>query len=344
MGLLEHLTTDADLEDRLSTPIEADIACCRRLDGDVLVLGAAGKMGPSLVRRIIRASSAAGVRRRVFAASRFATSTGRDSLSAIGATVIVADLLDPDSVAALPDCPNVLFLAGRKFGSTDDTALTWAINTVVPVHVARRFPKARIVVFSTGNVYPFVSPESGGSVESDPPSPRGEYAQSCLGRERVFEYFSKHHGAPTLLFRLNYAVDLRYGVLVDIARAVKSGQPVDLTVSHMNVIWQGDANSYAFRALEGCTSPARVLNVTGPETLSVVDVAEFFGQRFGVRPAFRGTPCGTALLSNAEACHQWLGRPEVSAPELMGAVARWLEHGGATLEKPTRFEVTDGVF
>jgi nucleoside-diphosphate-sugar epimerase len=344
VGLLDHLTTEGDLEDRLSAPSDADIACCRHLEGDVLVLGATGKMGPSLVRRILRASAAGGVQRRVFAASRFTAPSDRDVLAEAGATTMAADVLDPDSLAALPDCPNVLYLAGRKFGSNDDVALTWAVNTVGPVNVARRFRAARQVVFSTGNVYAFVPPASGGSVESDPPSPRGEYAQSCLGRERVFEYFAKRHGSPTLLFRLNYAVDLRYGVLVDIARAVLAGQPVDRTVGHVNVIWQGDANSYAFRALEGCTVPARVINVTGPEILPVSEIAEYFGERFGVRPAFRGTPCGQALLSNASACHEWLGPPQVSAEQLMAAVAEWLERGGRTLDKATRFEVTNGVF
>lgn len=344
MGALGPLTLDAELEDRLSAPSEADIACCRRLQGDILVLGAGGKMGPSLVRRIVRASSAAGARRHVIAASRFSSPDRRHAVEASGATTITCDLLDPESVAALPDCPLVLFLAGRKFGSTDDTTLTWGINTIVPVNVARRFRHANIVAFSTGNVYAFMPTSSGGSVEADRPSPRGEYAQSCLGRERIFEYFAHHHGTRTLIFRLNYAVDLRYGVLVDIARAVRARQPVDRTVSHLNVIWQGDANSYAVRALEGCASPARVLNVTGPEVLSVTELAEFFGRRFGVAPVFTGEPCGQALLSNASACYQWLGMPEVSAGELIDAVASWLERGGRTLDKPTRFEVTDGAF
>lgn len=342
--MLDHLATEADLDDRLSTPNDADIACCRRLDGDVLVLGAGGKMGPSLVQRIVRAFAAAGVRRHVIAASRFSTSLARQAMEDAGATTMAVDLLEPASVEALPGCPYVLFLAGRKFGSTDDSALTWATNTIAPASVARHFSSSRIVAFSTGNVYPFVPVSSRGSLESDAPSPRGEYAQSCLGRERVFEYYARHQGTPTLLFRLNYAVDLRYGVLVDIARAVKAREPVDRTVSHFNVIWQGDANSYALRALEGCASPPRVLNVTGPEALAVTDAAEFFGRRFGVRPVFRGEPGGEALLSDASACHEWLGRPLVSANQLLEAVASWLEHDGRTLDKPTHFEVADGTF
>jgi nucleoside-diphosphate-sugar epimerase len=344
MRLLEHLATEADLEDRLSAPSEADIACCRRLDGDVMILGAGGKMGPSLARRIARAFSAAGARHRVIAASRYSSAAARHDVESAGVTAIAVDLLDPDAVAALPDCPNVVFLAGRKFGSTGNTPLTWAINTIVPANTARRFRSARLVAFSTGNVYGFVPVTSQGSREDDFPAPAGEYAQSCLGRERVFEYFSEHHGTPTLIFRLNYAVDLRYGVLVDIARAVKARQPVDRTVSHVNVIWQGDANSYALRALEGCASPPRILNVTGTETLGVTDVAEFFGRRFGVQPLFRGESCGEALLSDARACHGWLGPPQVSASELMDAVASWVGHGGRTLDKPTHFEVTNGKF
>ena len=344
MTALTALKTEAELEDRLSVPSESDVAFCRRLGGDVLVLGAAGKMGPSLARRIVRAIDAAGVHHRVIAASRFSSPSTRQVLEETGAVPLAVDLLNPASVEALPDCPNVLFLAGRKFGSTDNSPLTWATNTIVPAHVARRFSQSRIVAFSTGNVYPFVPVSSRGSSEGDLPAPRGEYAQSCLGRERVFEYYSRERGTPTLLFRLNYAVDLRYGVLVDIARAVKARRPVDRTVSHFNVIWQGDANSYALRSLEGCSSPPRVLNVTGAETLAVSDVAEFYGQRFGQRPEYRGSPSGEALLSDARACHRWLGAPHVSSADLMEAVACWLEQNGRTLDKPTHFETADGRF
>ena len=344
MSLLDHLDTEADLDAYLSAPSEADIACCRGLDGDVLVLGATGKMGPSLVQRTVRAIAAAGAPHRVIAASRFSTPASRQLLDTTGAITIAVDLLDRRSVDALPDSASVLFLAGRKFGSTDNTALTWATNTIAPANVASRFPRSRIVVFSTGNVYPFVPVSSRGSSESDPPAPRGEYAQSCLGRERVFEYYSREHGTPALLFRLNYAVDLRYGVLVDIARAVKAGRPVDRTISHFNAIWQGDANSYALRSLQGCASPPRVLNVTGTEILSVTDVAEFFGRRFGKRPEFRGSPTGDALLSDARACHEWLGAPQVAGDELMEAVASWIGRNGRTLDKPTHFEIADGKF
>jgi nucleoside-diphosphate-sugar epimerase len=301
-------------------------------------------MGPSLARRIARAFSAAGSRHRVIAASRYSSAAARREVESAGATAIAVDLLDPAAVAELPECPNVLFLAGRKFGSTDDSPLTWAINTIVPANVARRFGRARVVAFSTGNVYGPVPAMSRGSREDDVPAPVGEYAQSCLGRERVFEFFSERNGTPTLIVRLNYAVDLRYGVLVDVARAVKTRQPVDRTVSHLNCLWQGDANSYALRALEGCSSPPRILNVTGAETLAVTDIAASFGRRFGVQPVFRGEPCGEALLSDARACHGWLGPPQVSASELLDAVASWVGRGGRTLDKPTHFEATNGKF
>ena len=344
MNLAHSVRSDADLEDVLSAPSDADLACCRRLNGDVLVIGAGGKMGPSLVRRIARAFAAVGAGHHVFAASRFSDSASRHAIDACGAKTLAVDLLQPERVDALPDCPHVLFLAGRKFGSSEDSALTWVTNTVVAGNVARRFSRSRIVAFSTGNVYPFVPVSSAGSLETDAPSPRGEYAQSCLGRERVFEYWARHHNTPTLLFRLNYAVDLRYGVLVDIARNVKAGHTVNRTVSHFNVIWQGDANSYALRALEGCRVPARVLNVTGSETVSVTDAANYFGTRFGIAPKFSGQPGGDALLSDARACHAWLGLPRVGTADLMDAVAAWLERGGRTLDKPTHFEAADGKF
>lgn len=338
------IENEEQLEARLAAPNEADVAMLRRLPGDVIILGAGGKMGPSLARRVKRATEAAGLPRRVIAVSRFSAVEARADLERDGIETIAADLLAADDVAKLPACENVLFLAGRKFGSTERTDLTWAANTVVPVNIALRYHTSRIVVFSTGNVYPFVSAASGGSVETDLPEPRGEYAQSCLGRERVFEYFSHEHGTPMLIFRLNYAVDLRYGVLVDIARRVYAEQPVDLTVAHFNTIWQGDANSYALRSLELCAAPPRALNVTGAEIVAVRDAAEFFARRFGRAVIFQGVESGQALLSNAAACRQLLGPPEVSLTELMEWVAHWIECGGTLLNKPTKFEVADGRF
>jgi len=280
----------------------------------------------------------------VIAVSRFSSPNTRKELGKAEVEAISCDLLDRDEIDALPACENVLYLAGRKFGSTERTDLTWASNTIVPAYIAHRYQESRIVVFSTGNIYPFVNAATGGSVETDAPEPRGEYAQSCLGRERVFEYFSREHATRALLFRLNYAVDLRYGVLLDIARKVHAGQPVDLTVPAFNVIWQGDANSYALRALELCQSPPRILNVTGPETVSTRRAAEFFAGRFGREAIFQGAEADAALLNNASLCHRLLGYPAVTLGELMEMVANWIEIGGASLNKPTKFEAVDGRY
>ena len=342
--MAQLINTEAQLEDLLATPNQPDVESLRRLSGDVIVLGAGGKMGPSLAWRVKRAADVAGVSRRVIAVSRFSSAQARAELEQAGIETIACDLLNRAEVDALPACENVLYLAGRKFGSTERGDLTWASNTIAPAYVAQRYAQARIVAFSTGNVYPFVNVASGGSVESDRTAPRGEYAQSCLGRERVFEYFSHEHGTRCLIFRLNYAMDLRYGVLVDIARKVYAGEPVDLTVANFNVIWQGAANSYALRALELCETPPRILNVTGPEIVSTRRAAEFFAQRFGRQALFQGAEGDTALLNNAAHCHTLLGPPEIKLDELLEWVAHWVEIGGVTLDKPTKFEVADGRF
>lgn len=335
MGLAIHSL--AELEDALSRPSDDDVAAVRRLDGDILILGAAGKMGPSLAHLCSRAFLAGGVARRVIAASR-------SFVNVPGVEAVRCDLLDRHQVAALPECPHVLYLAGRKFGSSGSPELTWAMNTLVPSIVAERFRGSRMVAFSTGNVYPFRPAVSGGSRETDAPAPVGEYAQSCLGRERIFEYFCSRYRTPCLLLRLNYAVDLRYGVLVDIARKVFAGEPVDLTVPAFNAVWQRDASSYALRSLELCSSPPRVLNVTGAEILRVRDCAEFFAARFGRECRFQGAEGPVALLSDPAACYRLLGPPAVNARLLMETVADWVQSGGSSLEKPTHFEVADGKF
>lgn len=338
------IETEEQLEDALAAPNAADAEVMRRLSGDVIILGAGGKMGPSLARRVKRATEAAGVKRRVIAVSRFSSPQSRDEFESAGVETISCDLLNRAQIAALPDCENVFFLAGRKFGSTERSDLTWAINSYAPGIVAERYRAARIVVFSTGNVYPFVNVASGGSVETDAPMPNGEYANSCLGRERIFEYFSREQGTRCLIFRLNYAVDLRYGVLVDIARKVYESQPVNLSVACFNVIWQGDANSCALRSIELCDAPPRLLNVTGPETVSTRRAAEFFARRFGREAIFQDAESDVALLNNASLCHKLLGYPETPLGELMERVARWVEVGGASLGKPTKFEVVDGRY
>jgi len=334
---------EAELEALLSRPSPADVDLARALTGDVVVLGAGGKMGPSLARRVRRACDAAGVSRRVFAVARFSEPGLRAALERDGIETIVCDLLDPADVARLPRCPNVLFLAGRKFGSSDRPDLTWAQNVVVPSIVAPHFAASRIVVFSSGNVYPLVRAGGAGATEQDPVGPVGEYAQTCVGRERVFEHASRERGTRCLLFRLFYAVDLRYGTLVDLARNVLFGEPVDLRASHVNAIWQGDANSYAFRSLSLCESPPRPLVVTGPEVVSVREAAEAFGRRFGRPPRVAGDP-GPALLGDPSICASLLGEPEVKLPRLLDWVAAWVQQGGRSLGKPTHFEATDGRF
>jgi nucleoside-diphosphate-sugar epimerase len=341
---MDFIESVDDLEERLATPSSLDRETVRRLEGDVVILGAGGKMGPSLARRIRRAADAAGLRRRVIAVSQFFSAPQVNELNRDGIETITCDLLHREEVARLPLCANVLFLAGRKFGSTDRPDLTWATNTIIPARVASHYRSSKIVAFSTGNVYPLVEQSSGGSVESDAPAPVGEYAQSCLGRERIFEYYSREYGTPCLLFRLNYAVDLRYGVLVDIARKVFAGQPIKLVVPALNAIWQGDANSYALRCLEHCSSPPRVLNVTGPEIISVRSAAESFAEMFHRGPAFAGEEGGRAFLSNASLCRSLLGFPEVRLEVLMRWVAHWVERGGVGLELPTKFEVADGRY
>jgi nucleoside-diphosphate-sugar epimerase len=331
------IRTVEQLEDALSLPSEADVEALRRLDGDILILGANGKMGPSLARLCRRAADAAGIPRRVIAVSR-------RPLDLLGVDFITCDLLNRAEVAALPLCPNVFYLAGRKFGSTSAPELTWAMNTVVPAICAERFHKSRMVVYSTGNVYPLRDPLTGGSCETDPPAPVGEYAQSCLARERVFQYFSSNSGLAAVLFRLNYAVDLRYGVLVDIAQKVFAGEPVSVSVPAFNVIWQRDANSYALRSLLHCTVPPRILNVTGQDVLRVRDAAEFFAVRFGKPARYTGMEGPVALLSDARACHTLMGAPPVRSTELMEMVASWVQAGGPSLQKPTHFEVADGKF
>ena len=340
----DSITHITELADKLTRPSEADIAFMGALKGDLLILGAGGKIGPSLAKRARRAADLAGTSTRILAVSRFTSGGLRRELDQDGIETLPCDLLKPDELVLLPDCENVLFLAGRKFGSQGRPDLTWAMNAMTPAQVAHRYRQSRIVVFSTGNVYGMRGLDSGGSKETDTLSPTGEYAQSCLARERIFEYHSNEYRTRCLLFRLNYAVDLRYGVLVDIARRVYAGEAVDESVPAFNVIWQGDANSYALRSLSFCDSPAQILNVTGPETLRVRDVAEQFAKRFGVTCKFAAQPGTIALLSDASRCVSLLGASSVQAGELIDWVADWILAGGENLDKPTHFEVVDGSY
>lgn len=333
-----------ELENYLAAPGARDKDAIRCIAGDIIILGAGGKMGSSLASRILRAAKISEARLRVIAVSRFSSQRLAEEFGREGIETIACDLSNRDAVAKLPRCPNVLFLAGRKFGSSVRPDLTWMTNTVLPSYVAEHYRSSRIVVFSTGNVYPLVQPNSGGSVESDPPGPVGEYAQSCLGRERVFEHYSREYGTRCLFFRLNYAVELRYGIPVDIGWKVFAGEPVDLTVPAFNAIWQGDANSYALRCFELCSSPPRVLNVTGPGIISVRQTAERFGTVFHRTPIFHSKEGKLALLSNASLCHSLLGPPEVSIEKIIDWAAHWVGMGGLSLSRPTKFEVIDGQY
>src|SRR3984885_10077378 len=341
--MTDAILDEDQLEERLTLPSERDVAAASQLEGDVIVLGAGGKMGPSLAVRMGRAIRSAGLRHRVFAVIRKDRGGLSGRLSG-GVEVVEADLLDPNGFDTLPDAPNVVFMVGRKFGSVGNLPLTWATNAWIAGLAAQRFRRSRRVVFSTGNVYPFVSVDGPGADEQTTVAPVGEYAQSTLARERIFEYFSSTCGTQVLLFRLNYAIDLRYGVLLDICHKVAHGDPIDLTTGLVNVIWQGDANSYCLRSFALCNSPAQILNVTGLQKLSVRDVAQKFGDRFGKTPKFVGTESKSALLSNASRCAQLLGPPEITEDQLIEMTASWFSAGGVTLGKPTGFERRDGNF
>ena len=330
-----------ELDDALSLPRPETVAALDACPGDVVVLGAGGKMGPTLARMARRAARDS---RRVIAVSRWSSGEARGRLESVGVETISCDLLDRAAVAKLPDAPNVIFMAGQKFGTTGSPEMTWGMNTLVPAFCADRYRAARIVAFSTGNVYALTPVSSGGSRETDTLAPIGEYAASCVGRERMFELHSRRYGTRTSILRLNYAIDLRYGVLVDIALKVFRSEPVSVDMGYVNVIWQGDANRVAIEALPLAASPPFVVNLTGRDTLSVRDQATWFGQRFDKTPRFTGSERPDALLSDTTLMTSSFAPPEVGADELRRRVADWVEQGGPLLGKPTKFETRDGKF
>jgi hypothetical protein len=344
VALADTIQDIEQLEDRLSEPTPEVVQALGRLEGDLIVLGIAGKMGPGLARMARRSSDLAGTRRRIIGVARFSSPGIEPELQRHGIETIRCDLLDEPAVQRLPDVPNVLYLAGMKFGVTGQESLTWAMNTHLPAIVCRRFAHSRIVAFSTGNVYGLVPAASGGSVETDGLAPLGEYALSCLGRERIFEHFSRTLALPVTLIRLNYACDLRYGVLVDLAQKVYAGVPVDLGTGWFNTLWQGDANAMTLRCFAHAASPPLTLNLTGPECLSVRETCERLGQLLGREPVFGGKEAPTALLSNAAQAFSLFGQPRVSADQLLAWVAAWVRQAGPTLNKPTHFEARDGRF
>jgi nucleoside-diphosphate-sugar epimerase len=334
----------AELEELLSRPTPALLASLQALDSDLVVLGVSGKMGPTLARMAARAITELALPYKVYGVARFSQPEARHGLEAAGVHTIQCDLLDRAALAQLPESRNVIFMAGQKFGTTGAQHMTWGINTYLPALAAERYTHARTVVFSTGNVYPLAPVVSGGAREGDEPNPLGEYAASCLGRERIFEYFSRTQGLPCAIMRLNYAVEMRYGVLVDVAAKVYAGAEVDVSMGAANVIWQGDANAHALALLAHCDSPPFICNITGPELVSIRRIAEQFGEIFGKAAKITGTEAPTALLSNAAKAQQLFGYPTVSLQQMIEWIADWIQRGGAALNKPTHFETRDGRF
>lgn len=328
----------------LLQPSETLVADMTTLKGDILILGVGGKIGPSLALLAKQAIDRSGVPRKVIGVSRFSESGLKEQLEKEGIETHAADLMNETELESLPDAENILYLAGTKFGTMGKEDFTWAMNTYLPGRVAEKYKNSRIVVYSTGNVYPFSPVITGGTDEKIPPAPVGEYGQSCLGRERIFQHFAEKYHTPLLIYRLNYANDLRYGVLLEIAKAVKEQRSIDLNTGHVNVIWQGDSNEITLRSLHHCAKPAKILNVTGPETASVRWLAEQFGDIFGQMPVFTGEEQPSALLSNAAESFRIFGYPKVSLKQLIGLTAEWLLQDGATIYKPTHFQERKGQF
>ena len=333
--------TEGELDRLLSTPRKETHGALDQCPGDVVILGAGGKMGPTLAMMARRAATDG---RRIIAVSRWSSKAAENALNEAGVETLTCDLLDRASIAKLPDAPNVIFMAGQKFGTTGAPAMTWAMNVLVPAHCAERYKTSRIVAFSTGNVYPLTPSHGGGARETDTPAPVGEYAASCLGRERMFELFAEREGTRVAIYRLNYAIDLRYGVLVDIASRVFRGEPIGVDMGYVNVIWQGDANRIAIECLPHASTPPFIITVTGRETLSVREIAQRFAKEFARDIEFTGTERPDALLSNTEKMQATFAAHETSLDSMIAMVADWVRDGGSLLGKPTKFEARDGKF
>ncbi|SMF91738.1 Nucleoside-diphosphate-sugar epimerase [Paenibacillus uliginis N3/975] len=338
------MKTVAELEAKLAEPSEQLIADLSTIEGDILILGVGGKMGPSLARLAANAVREGGLNKRIIGVSRFSNADARRELEEAGIETISCDLLNDEELQKLPDAANVIYMAGNKFGTTGREYFTWAMNSYLPGRVAEKYKNSKIVVFSSGNVYPFSPVGSGGVNEAVSPEPLGEYAQSCLGRERVFEYFSHQNGTPMTIYRLNYAIDMRYGVLLELAKSINEDRPINLAMGHANVIWQGDANEMALRCLKHCSNPPEIINITGPETMSIRWAAEELAKRMGKEVNFTGTESETALLNNATKSHQLFGYPKVSLLQMIDWTAEWIQSGGDTWNKPTHFQERKGKF
>ncbi|MBO5010659.1 MAG: NAD(P)-dependent oxidoreductase [Clostridia bacterium] len=337
--------TEEKLNEMLTTPSAKLVEDVKKIKGDIMVLGAGGKMGPTLCILAKNAIRAAGIEKRVIAVSRFSDPVALELLHSNGVETISADLLDRDSLDALPEVENIIFMAGRKFGTDGGTEyLTWAMNATLPALVAYKFKKSNIVVFSSGNIYPIVPLSHGGCSESEKVAPIGEYAQSVLARERAFEYAAKEYGTKVFIYRLNFAVDLRYGVIFDCAKKIIDGTPISLTTPCFNFIWQGSANEIAIRGLLHCESPMKIMNVTGPETVSIKETSIKLGKYLGKEPVFEGEEGNTAYLNNAGLAMETFGYPEVSAETLIKWQAEYILDGGRTIDKPTHFEERKGSY
>lgn len=340
MQMPDGFTDEEALEEFMTRPSDALVEDLAAVPGDIIILGVSGKMGPTLARMAKRAAP----ERRVIGVARFSDPSVAEKLKSWDIETIACDLSDREAVADLPKCPNVIYMAGRKFGTEGALSMTWAMNVGVAAIAAEAFRESRIVAFSSGNIYRFGRVAEGGSRESDPPAPVGEYAQSCLGRERMFEHYSEKYGTPGRLIRLNYAIDMRYGVLYDIGSKVLAGEPLDLTTGNVNVIWQGDANSQILRSFTRCTSPTSPLNLSGPEIASVRALAHAFGERFGKEPVFAEREAENCWLVNTYEAARLFGNPSVPLLRMVDWVAGWLEKGGSTYNKPTGYGSRDGAF
>ena len=336
--------TEAALDELLTTPSDALCADMAKINGDIMVLGAGGKMGPTLCVLAKRAMDKAGVKKNVYAVSRGSDAAAKRYMEDNGVITIAADLLDREKLNALPDVENIIYMAGKKFGTDGNEWQTWSMNAALPAYTADKFRNSRIVVFSSGNIYPMMPAYSGGCSEKTPVNPIGEYAMSCLARERVFEYASHAYGTKVIMYRLNYAVDLRYGVIYDIARRILEGKSISLHTPCYNCIWQGSANEIAIRCLLHAEAPAAIMNVTGPEILSVKETAQELAGYLGKEPIFEGEPGDAALLNNSGKAMELFGYPAIPAKQLIRWQAEWLLDGGRTLDKPTHFETRDGKF
>ena len=339
-----ELWTEDKLNKLLATPSDALVEDIKKIKGDIMVLGAGGKMGPSLCLLAKNAINKAGISKKVYAVSRGSDKIATELMQQNGIEVIACDLLDKEKLYALPEVENIIYMAGRKFGTDGNEWQTWAMNSTLPAFVADKFKKSSIVVFSSGNIYPIVPLSSGGCTEEDKVGPNGEYAMSCLARERAFEYAANTYGTKIFTYRLNFAVDLRYGVIFDVANKILNGEPINLSTPCFNFIWQGSANEYAIRGLLHATAPATIMNITGPEIVSIKKMAIKLGGYLGKEPIFENE-CGTdAYLNDASKAMEVFGYPSVSAETLIRWQAEWLLDGGRTLDKPTHFEERKGSY